>query len=223
MRRGSVPRDFSPSKPAIPDMLLRSFVPAALTALGAALLSSTVLAAEGEPSRAPLEGCAWEQISDAGTGMTAWVQSCDFGDGRTLGYAFDGNRLVQKSSDFEELVPVAEVFDIKAGETATDALKRVYAELTEPGIAKRCVLKQETETELPAGIARYSFVADAELQKELDATTVEGDIPETRCGPYGMTYESVRHFQTIEGADKLVFLDLGQDDPLFDDMTLSFK
>jgi hypothetical protein len=65
-----------------------TFPSLAMLALSAALISPAS-AQTGEPSRPAQEGCAWEKLSDAKVGLSAWVERCNFGD-RKIDLHFQG-------------------------------------------------------------------------------------------------------------------------------------
>jgi len=47
--------------------------------------------------------------------------------------------------------------------------------------------------------------------------TPSGDIPEPPCGPYGASTHGVRYFLVdLRQPDRLIFVDEGQDQPMFD-------
>ena len=189
-------------------------------ALSALALPAAAKAEPAEPTQPAAEGCAWENISDAATGLSVWGQNCD-SDGRQLSFVFKDGSLYQKLSDNRFLTPVATVYAVEEGETPAEAVKLVYAEHTFDDVAARCVLSEITEEPLPEGVAHYNFVPGPELQKEVDAASSDG-MPEPVCGDLGLHYDSVSTFQTVEGADKIVFLQLGNDTPQFDYLHLGF-
>src|SRR5258706_477733 len=91
------------------------------------------------PSRPPVKGCAWEQISDKTLGLEASVQRCDFGF-RKIDFFIKGNSLFIRYSDGGEPDPLIDVFDLQPGETAEAGVKRIFEERTDKALAKRCKL-----------------------------------------------------------------------------------
>jgi hypothetical protein len=176
----------------------------------------------GEPSRASLPGCVWEQRSSAAAGLAAWVQRCDYGS-RKIDLFFKDNTLAIQYSDGGEPSAVIEVFDLRQGETPAAGVKRVFADLTaDKTFVERCVLTPYRETRAPAGVLRFTFVPDTEYKKELDEQADPSDIPEPPCGEWGIAPDGIQYFEAAEAGKvrKLLFVRVGQDTPLFDENTL---
>jgi hypothetical protein len=193
----------------------------AIAALFSAFSALPAAAQTGEPSRAPVEGCAWERLSDEAVGLALWAQRCDFGDRKIEFVLRDGGLWVQYS-DGREPWRTIEVFDIFHGETIEAGLRRIFDERTDPAIAARCVLTPDTLTTPPAGVLRYTFVLDTANQAEGDADAAPDDVPEPPCGDYGYPPDAIDYFevQPDSGANRVLFVTVGQDEPLFDDATL---
>ena len=176
----------------------------------------------GNPSRATQKGCAWEKLSDAGLGLEAWVQRCDFGY-RKIELFAKNNALMSKYSDGGEAEPLIEIFDLNVNEKPEDGIKRIFAEHTkDKTLVARCVLKPYKGDSAPAGVKRFTFLPNAALQKELDKTNDPGDIPEPPCGDWGDAPDGIQYFesQPVGGARRVMFVRAGQDEPLFDEKTL---
>jgi hypothetical protein len=190
-------------------------------ALLPALAASYVLADEGKPSRPPVDKCAWERLADKGVGLSAWVQRCDFGF-RQIHFEFVNGALAVIYSDGGDPEPLVEVFDIQPGEAADTALNRIFAERTDKTIAAQCKLAPYAgQQTLPTGVARYTFVPDAAYQKTLDAKADPNEVGEPPCGDWGDAPDGVQYFEVAPNdARKLLFVRIGQDEPLFDEQTL---
>jgi hypothetical protein len=194
-------------------------------AWGSALLASVTISAgaraeEPVPSRPPIDKCVWERLTDKNIGLAAWVQRCDFGF-RQIHFEFAGNALAIKYSDGGAADPLVEVFDIKPGETAEAALQRLFLEKTDKAVSARCVLAPYTEGTVPAGVKRYTFSPDAAYAKELEALADPNEIPDPPCGDWGEMPDGIQYFEVPAGAtQKLLFVRIGQDEPLFDEQTL---
>lgn len=187
----------------------------------AANLALPALAQTGEPSRPAEDKCAWQEIADAQVGLGAWVQSCDFGF-RQIELLFDNGALAIHYSDGGLPDPLVEVIDMLPAETGEAALKRVFAERTDPATAARCTLVPSSLIAAPAGVERYAFVPDAAYQAELDATAKPDEVPEPACGEYGDAPDGIQYFelQPAANAQRLLFVRAGQEAPLFDEQTL---
>jgi len=189
------------------------------------LLAATNAIAEDAPSRAAPKDCAWEKLSDATLGLDAWIQHCDY-HGRKINLYAKGNALLQHYSDGGEDEKLIETFDVRAGEKPEVAIKRVFSEHTpDKSLVARCRLEPYKDEapeakRAPAGVARYTFLPNAALKKELEAKQDPGDIPEPPCGDWGYTPDGIQYFETHAGASKILFVRAGQDEPMFDEQTL---
>ncbi|WP_136617401.1 MULTISPECIES: hypothetical protein [Mesorhizobium] len=188
--------------------------------LASAAVITVARADEVAPSRPPIDKCVWEKLSDKGVGLGAWVQRCDFGF-RQIHFEFAGNALAIKYSDGGAADPLVEVFDIISGETAEAALQRLFLQKTDKAVSARCVLAPYTEGTVPAGVKRYTFSPDAAYAKELKAVADPNEVPEPPCGDWGEMPDGIQYFEVPAGEGrKLLFVRIGQDEPLFDERTL---
>jgi hypothetical protein len=174
------------------------------------------------PSRPAEKGCAWEQVQ-ADSGLAAWVQRCDFGF-RQIDLFMQGNRLMQRYSDSPASPEaVIEVFDLQAGVAIEAGVKRIFAEQTlDKKLARRCVLAPFHEKSIPADVRRYTFVPDAAYRKTLAAHAKKDEVPDPPCGDWGIAPDGIQYFEAQPGraADRVMFVRVGQDAPLFDEQTL---
>lgn len=190
----------------------------------AALLFAVSAAAADKPSRAAEKGCQWEKLTSPTLGFDAWVQACDFGARKINLYAKD-NKLMQHFSDGGEDEALVESFALQPNETAQGAIKRVFAQNTkDKSLVARCLLKPyqeegEDPPKLPPGVERYTFLPNAQLQKEIDAKQEDG-VPDPPCGDWGYAPDGIQYFETQRGAKAILFVRVGQDDPLYDEKTL---
>lgn len=175
-----------------------------------------------KPSRAASKQCTWERIADAKLGLAAWVQRCDYGF-RKIDFLVTGNALAQRYSDGGAPEPVVDVFALEAGESPEAGVKRIFAAHTDAALAKRCVLAPWKQGKTPAGRSRFTFVPDAAYAKELARTATPDEVPEPPCGAYGDAPDGIQYFETQpkSGVAKVLFVRVGQDEPLFDEQTLS--
>jgi hypothetical protein len=185
--------------------------------------SGASAAAAGGPSRKPVKGCAWRKIADPALGLEAWVQRCDFGLRKIDFQVAKTALLVHWSDGGGTTEPVVEVLDLMPGETPEAGIRRIYTLHTDKQVAARCVLRRYTEGTTPAGAQRFTFVPDAAYQKELDAKAkAEDGVPDPPCGDWGTAPDGIQYFeaQPASGARKVLFVRVGQDEPLFDEATL---
>ena len=175
----------------------------------------------GGPSRAAGKGCAWERISDAAAGLSAWVQRCDYGF-RKIDFLFKGNALAMRFSDGGEPEPVVEVFEQRPGESPAAAIRRVYLEHTDAGIAARCKLVPYNAYRTPAAARHYTFAPNPAYRKELKARESPDEVGDPPCGDWGIAPDGIQYFEVRpqDRARKILFVRVGQDMPLFDEQTL---
>lgn len=194
-----------------------------LLAAAAAALAATAQAAPPDgPSRKPVEKCAWERLSDAKLGLEAWVQRCDYGF-RRIDFLVQGDALAIRYSDGGGTPdPVVDVLALEPGETPEAGVKRIFAARTDAAVAKRCTIAPWKQGRTPAGVARFTFVPDAAYAKELKKTQSPDEVGEPPCGAYGASPDGIQYFETQpkSGAAKVLFVRVGQDEPLFDQQTL---
>jgi hypothetical protein len=196
----------------------------ALAFAGALLLALAALAHAdaGKPSRAAVEGCAWEKLSDAKVGLDAWVQRCDFGF-RKIDYVLAGHALSERW-DGGKPEPLVEVLDLKSGESEEAGLTRLFGERTDKALAAKCVLKRYSDYKAPPrGVKRYAFVPDAAYQKQIDAGPSPDGVGDPACGDWGDTPDGIQYFEVqpaTKAARRVLFVRVGQDEPLFDEQTL---
>ncbi len=176
---------------------------------------------KGGPSRRPLRGCAWEKLSDAKVGLEAWVQRCDLGF-RKIDFLFAGTSLAIHFSDGGAPDPLVDVLDLCPAETPEAGIRRFFVSRTEKAIAARCVLSPLRDREVPAGVKRFTFVPDAAYGRELSAKANPDEVGDPPCGEWGESPDGIQYFeaQPKGGARKVLFVRVGQDEPLFDEKTL---
>jgi hypothetical protein len=114
------------------------------------------------------------------------------------------------------------VLPMGQGETAAAAMLRVFRQHTPKKLAERCVLARYTDGPNPPGAERYTFVPDKKYQKELDRQKTDG-VPDPPCGDWGVAPDGIQYFEVHpkSGARNVLLVRVGQDTPLFDEMTLS--
>ena len=186
------------------------------------MLATPAWAKKDAPSRAPVKGCKWEKLTNADVGLDAWTQRCDFGF-RKIDLFWKDNAIMIRYSDGGEPFALVEVIGLNAGESIEAGIKRIFAEHTDDkALVKRCVLVPYSAEKPPAGVKRYTFVPDKALQNELDAKADPDEVPDPPCGDWGDAPDGIQYFeaQPASGSHKVLFVRVGQDEPLFDEKTL---
>jgi hypothetical protein len=180
-----------------------------------------------KPSRPASKDCKWEQLSDDKMGLALWVSRCDYHD-RKIDHFIKGNAMYERFSDGGKPAALIETFELNKDESIEAGLKRIFAEKTpDKNLVKRCELKPyhgEGE-KVPPGVKRYTFQPDAAFQKELDKKRKDsGDdgVGDPDCGEWGDAPDGIQYFETQPGNNphRVMFVRVGQDEPLFDDYTL---
>ena len=192
-------------------------------ALAICLASVPLARAAGKsgPSRPAVKGCAWRKLSDKDLGLEAWVQRCDFGFRKIDLLAVKGSLAVQYS-DGGGPEPLVDVLDLLPGEKPEAGIRRLFSARTAKNLAGRCVLAPYRGTKSRPGVQRFTFVPDAAYRKELDAKADPNEVPEPPCGDWGDAPDGIQYFeaQPASGAPRVLFVRVGQDEPLFDEKTL---
>ena len=188
-------------------------------ALGAA--SAFGASPQGAPSHAPFKNCAWEYLADASVGLAAWVQRCDYGF-RKIDFTFVGRALAIRFSDGGAPDPLIEVVDMLAGETTEATVKRHFTEHTEKAVASRCVLSPYRGAKPPPGAKIYTFVPNREYAKETKAKEHPDEVGDPPCGDWGIAPDGIQYYEVHPASKvrKVLFVRIGQDEPLFDEKTL---
>jgi hypothetical protein len=186
----------------------------------AVLLASSAIAAD-RPSRAAQKGCKWEKTSNTTLGFEAWVQRCDFGF-RKIDLFIKGSSLFSRFSDGGAPDPLVDVLPLLPGETAETGIKRIFASHTDKKLVKRCMLAPY-RGESRSGAKRYTFVPESAYQKELDKKANPNEVGDPPCGDWGDAPDGIQYFEVQPGARSVLFVRVGQDEPLFDEKTLVIK
>ena len=176
---------------------------------------------QGSPSHPPFKNCAWEQLADANVGLAAWVMRCDYGF-RKIDFTFVGRALAIRFSDGGAPDPLVEVIDMLPAETPEAAVRRHFNEHTEAAFASRCVLATYRGAKAPTGAKLYTFVPDAKYAKEIKAKEDPNEVGDPPCGDWGTAPDGIQYYEVhpASNARKVLFVRIGQDEPLFDDKTL---
>ncbi|WP_266160886.1 hypothetical protein, partial [Dyella silvatica] len=89
-------------------------------------------------------------------------------------------------------------------------------------LASQCVVKPYRDSSAPVGVMRFTIVPNAAYQKTIDARPPSTDVPEPPCGDWGEGPDGVAYFeaQPSRNPHKLLYVNVGQDEPLFDDNSL---
>jgi len=114
------------------------------------------------------------------------------------------------------------VIDMLAGETPEATVKRHFAEHTAATLAARCVMAPYRNAKTPPGAKIYTFVPNAAFAKELKAKEDPNEVGDPPCGDWGTAPDGIQYYEVhpTSNVRKVLFVRIGQDEPLFDDKTL---
>ncbi|MFY7856738.1 MAG: hypothetical protein ACOVQT_11400 [Rubrivivax sp.] len=169
-----------------------------------------------QPADVPLvaAGCRWERVSGGGLGL--WAQACDLTTGRWRVTWSPSSQAFELQVDGRPQAVVVQAWPLAPGqgpEAVVAALKAAGQLPAQSG----CRLAPARVRPLPAGVAGYVLAPPVPVP----AVTASGEIPEPPCGPYGASTHGVRYFAfDPQRPDRVVFVDEGQDQPLFDARSL---
>jgi len=102
-------------------------------------------------------------------------------------------------------------------------VRRHFAAHTEKAIAARCVMSTYRGWKSPrADAKRYTFVPNAGYARELKAKADPNEVGDPPCGDWGIAPDGVQYYEVHPASKvrKVLFVRIGQDDPLFDEKTL---
>lgn len=175
----------------------------------------------GPPSRPAVKGCTWERASDKLAGLAVWVQRCDFGK-RKVQLFFRGNTVVQQFSDGGAPDAVIEVFDLQPSESVQNGVQRIYLAHTKPDTSIKCIVAPYKTGKAPADVQRLTFVPNILYERALKVKANPNEVPEPPCGAWGTAPDGIQYFQVwpTSTVRKVVFVRVGQDEPLFDEQTM---
>jgi hypothetical protein len=193
-------------------------------ALAALVFAASAAAADKplQPSRPAFEKCAWEPFSDPALGLETLVMRCDYGD-RKIDFVRAGDALAIRYSDGGgKPDPLIEVIAREPNEAPKDAILRTFKAHTDAKLAARCTLAPYQGDRPPAGVTRFTFVPDAAYAKELAKTARDDEVGDPPCGDWGDAPDGIQYFEVPANADAraVLFVRIGQDEPLFDEKRL---
>ena len=190
-------------------------------AVAALALSAAAPAPSG--SRAPEKGCAWKLFSSPALGLEVPYQRCDFGY-RVIDFVAGKNALLESMTDTgkkADIYPVVTVFEKKAEEGPDEAILRVAGKKLSRYKRKHCIVLAKHVASLGAGKAAFTLSPDAEYLSKVE-DEAGGDIPAPPCGDLGELADGLTYFEfhPTENPRRFLFVNAGQDTPLFDETAL---
>lgn len=165
------------------------------------------------PSRKPYEGFSWEKVS--GAGITFHAQKND--NIRVLADAsLPGAVIVKDSVSVPDTVIM--IFDIKDGNP--DGVIEVLRKERGWNDSITCEFKEVKCSR--SGVKRYVMVPSGKYADITDSIMKSEPLPVT-CNGWGIGNSGMRYFEIHDTRpDKAVFVEIGQDAPLFDEESIMF-
>lgn len=163
------------------------------------------------PSRTAYDGCEWEKKNS--DKLSFWGQRCD---GVYLEFSDNNSRVVLNNDGYRQ--DVMRIFSIENG-NVNDVLDTLR---NEEGWdeSERCGFHTDTSN-ARAGVTRYMLSPTGE--RLIQNSESEEPITHT-CNGYGVGNSGVRYFEIQNNVpDKVVFMEIGQEAPLFDQYTWVIK
>lgn len=176
-------------------------------------LAADSLAINYRPVRAPYEGFQWMQVK--GCGLSFWAQYN--GQIRIMvDPAIPGVVMVREG----DAVPhrVMQLFSLKS-RSIDDVITSLRQQ---PGWdeTQTCVFKEVKSSR--SGIHRYVLTPSGEYARKMEQVMKEEPVPST-CNGWGVGNSGMRYFEVHDShPDKAIFVEIGQDAPLFDENSISF-
>jgi hypothetical protein len=191
-----------------------------------AVLASMLLGACAPPSgpqrpalpawQTDAAGCTWQW--QEGGGLAFWTERCELSTGRWEVAWDPGSNAFVSLREGQILGIVVQPWPLVADE----GLASVTAALVSAGqLAPEaaCGWQPGSRRSLPASVRVWLL---APLAPEALAPTPQGEVPEPLCGAYGVSTHGVRYFITDpRWADLAIFVDEGQERPMFDPASLT--
>jgi hypothetical protein len=193
--------------------------PTTPTKLASSTQNTSDTTADIVPSREAYGDCKWERV--AGAGISFYGQRCEFEDrvlkvaiSETLPGAFLEEETASGSVAIDELI---QIFPIPDGDVS--AVISTLADDTGWNPAEGCAFSvlEEMSTD---DITRYDLRPTGKALVEYSKIASQEPVTST-CNEYGMGNSGVRYFEVhASNPNKALFLEMGQEAPLFDEKSI---
>jgi len=174
-----------------------------------------------KPSRKPYEGFKWEE--KYGAGIRFWAQT----NGKTrvvTDASLPGARIARVDSDGKEVLSDAVIRLLPLDGGKIESLMPVIRKepctpSAKPWKEKETCAFKEVESKRE-GVRRYILVPTDKYAGEIARRGKHMPIPSI-CGGWGVGNSGMRYFEVFDARpDCAVFVEIGQDVPLFDEMSI---
>ncbi len=173
------------------------------------------------PLREAYADCVWEKVE--GAGLELWGQSCDFGDTKlevNASETLPGMFLEDISSGSPVAIQqLIQVFNLP-NQKIEDVLPEL-AKFKDWSNSDSCAFTQ-TDTSRK-DVTRYTLMPTGAALKQYEATAKNEPINST-CAGFGMGNSGIQYFEIYaSNPNKALFINVGQEAPLFDENTIVVK
>lgn len=171
------------------------------------------------PERAPYDGFVWERLS--GAGLVMWAQRSPQTFLQTDASVHGVRLCTLTDNGVSRSEPLVQVFDLKAGQLDSllpYLLEHPRVESLSENDTVTCAFQQVESGRM--GVRRYVLVPTGEGADALKKRMENKPVP-TTCGGWGMGNSGMRYFEIFsDKPNKAVFVEIGQEAPLFDEKSI---
>lgn len=163
------------------------------------------------------DNCSWHWRDGGGIGF--WAETCRF-NGATWQVLWDDDLVAFVSKNDDIILGIAAQAFVLSSGTSIAALSETLVEVGSLDVNHACIWQVIAPRPAPRTITFH-------ILTPMDQTALDpsdsGDIPEPACGPYGASTHGLRYFmRDLRWPDRAVFVDEGQERPLFDPASITF-
>lgn len=169
---------------------------------------------KNKPSRQAYEGFTWKELS--GAGLTLWAQENE--DIRLIAdSSLPGIVMVRKGDKTPR--KLIQIFNLPNKE-----INDVFKTLEKADSwDKKQTGKFEEVNSRRDGVRRYVMIPDGSYAAEVEMQMKSEPVP-APCNGWGVGNSGKRYFEIYDSnPDKAIFIEIGQDAPLFDENSISFS
>jgi hypothetical protein len=160
--------------------------------------------------------CAWSWVQGGGLGM--WSETCRLSTGQWRIVWDEAQRgfVLRRENQIVELV--VQPWKISP-DTGISSLSKSLSDAGYLASDNDCQWQSVPMRKSPRAMKFYVLSSS---KPDALAPTVQGEIPEPRCGPYGHSTHGVRYFIVdLRWPDLAIFVNEGQERPMFDPASIT--
>ncbi len=173
---------------------------------------------ENKPSREAYPDCKWEKV--VGAGLELWGQSCDYVDKKlkvntseTLPGVFLEDVTNGSPFAIEQLIQVFELKDKSIGSVIP-----LLSDNEDWKVSDKCAFTKVDNSR--TDVTRYTLMPTGDALKKFESDGKNEPINST-CAGYGMGNSGVQYFEIYSSnPSKALFINVGQELPMFDENTI---